>query len=189
MSMASVCCTGRIILILASFAAWRDIQTIISGFTMNGIIIAVCISDEKGVQKLNVGSARIIADHGIENDAHAGPWHRQVSILADESIEKMRRKGLDLTYGDFGENIVTQGINLLELGIGARIQLGDSVVGELTQIGKVCHDRCAIYQRTGDCIMPREGIFVKILTGGEVAVGDTVAVIAASPNNEPLSSG
>ena len=155
---------------------------------MKGKIVAVCISDEKGVQKTSVGSARLIVDHGIENDAHAGPWHRQVSILADESIEKMRKKGLDLSYGDFGENIVTQGINLLELGIGARIKLGGSVVGELTQIGKVCHDRCAIYHQTGDCIMPREGIFIRILSGGEIAVGDTVSVIAESPNKEPFPS-
>ncbi len=155
---------------------------------MSGRIVAVCISSEKGTQKTNVGSATITADYGIEGDAHAGPWHRQVSLLADESIEKMREKGLDLTYGDFGENIVTHGINLVELPVGTRLRLGNSVVGELTQIGKVCHDRCAIYYQAGDCIMPREGIFVKILTGGEVAVGDTVTVIAGTPKKKPLSS-
>ena len=105
---------------------------------MNGKIVAVCISDKKGIQKSSVGSADIIADHGIKDDAHAGPWHRQVSLLADESIEKMRQKGLDLTHGDFGENIVTQGIDLVSLPIGTRLNLGDSVVGEVTQIGKVC---------------------------------------------------
>jgi len=140
-------------------------------------ILAVCVSKEKGTQKENVGSARVRADHGIEGDAHSGPWHRQVSLLADESIEKMRQKGIALTYGDFGENIVTQGIDLLALGIGSTLKLGDSVVGEVSQIGKVCHDRCAIYHQVGDCIMPREGIFFKILTGGKISEGDQIEII------------
>jgi MOSC domain-containing protein YiiM len=144
---------------------------------MKGKILAVCISDEKGVQKSSVPSVRIIAGHGIDSDAHAGPWHRQVSLLADESIEKMRQKGLDLTYGDFGENIVTQGIDLVALPVGTRLKLGTSVTGEVTQIGKVCHDRCAIYYEAGDCIMPREGIFIKILTDGTVSPGDAVEVV------------
>ena len=140
-------------------------------------ILAVCVSKEKGTRKENVGSARVRADHGIEGDAHSGPWHRQVSLLADESIEKMRQKGIALTYGDFGENIVTQGIDLLALGIGSTLKLGDSVVGEVSQIGKVCHDRCAIYHQIGDCIMPREGIFIKILTGGKISEGDQIEII------------
>ena len=144
---------------------------------MKGRVLAVCISDEKGIQKTSVDSVEIVADHGINHDAHAGPWHRQVSLLADESIEKMRQKGLELTYGDFGENIVTQGIDLVSLPVGARLKLGDSVVGEVSQIGKVCHDRCAIYHQAGDCIMPREGIFIKILTDGTVSPGDTIEVV------------
>jgi len=144
---------------------------------MAGKILAVCVSKEKGTQKENVGSAQVRAEHGIEGDAHSGPWHRQVSLLADESIEKMRQKGIALTYGDFGENIVTQGINLLALGIGSTLKLGDSVVGEVSQIGKVCHDRCAIYHQTGDCIMPREGIFLKILSGGKIAAGDNIEIV------------
>lgn len=140
-------------------------------------ILAVCVSKEKGTQKDNIGSALVRADHGIEGDAHSGPWHRQVSLLADESIEKMRQKGIALTYGDFGENIVTQGIDLLAMGIGSTLKLGDSVVGEISQIGKVCHDRCAIYHKTGDCIMPREGIFIKILAGGKISEGDQIEII------------
>jgi MOSC domain-containing protein YiiM len=140
-------------------------------------ILAVCVSKEKGIQKDNIGSALVRADHGIEGDAHSGPWHRQVSLLADESIEKMRKKGIALTYGDFGENIVTQGIDLLSMGIGSTLKLGDSVVGEVSQIGKVCHDRCAIYHQTGDCIMPREGIFLKILAGGKISEGDQIEII------------
>jgi len=144
---------------------------------MKGTILAVCVSKEKGTQKENVGSGEIKANYGLEGDAHSGPWHRQVSLLANESIEKMRKLGLELGYGDFGENIVTQGIDLLTLGVGSQLRLGDSVIGEITQIGKVCHDRCAIYYKTGDCIMPREGIFIQILTGGKISVGDTVEVI------------
>lgn len=139
--------------------------------------MAVCVSKDKGTQKKNVGSAQVRANHGIEGDAHSGPWHRQVSLLADESIEKMRQKGIALTYGDFGENVVTRGIDLLSLGIGSTLKLGESVVGEVTQIGKVCHDRCAIYQQTGDCIMPREGIFLKILSGGKISAGDHIEIV------------
>ena len=150
---------------------------------MKGKILAVCVSKEKGTQKKNVGSGEVKANHGLEGDAHSGPWHRQVSLLANESIEKMRKLGLELGYGDFGENIVTQGIDLLTLGVGSQLRLGDSVIGEITQIGKVCHDRCAIYYKTGDCIMPREGIFIQILTGGKISVGDTVEVIQKIAGN------
>lgn len=148
---------------------------------MSGTIVAVCVSTEKGTQKENVNAVVIKPDYGIEGDAHAGPGRRQVSLLADESIEKMRSQGLELGFGDFGENIVTQGIDLLKLGVGSKLKLGDSVVGEVSQIGKVCHDRCAIYYKTGDCIMPREGIFLKILAGGKVSVGDTIEVIHHLP--------
>lgn len=145
---------------------------------MSGKIVAVCVSARKGTQKKNVGSAKVTAHHGIEEDAHAGSWHRQVSLLALESIEKMREKGLTLSFGDFGENIVTEGIDLPALPVGTRLYLGDSVVAKVTQIGKECHERCAIYYQAGDCIMPREGIFVEILSGGTLSVGDAIEVIA-----------
>lgn len=148
---------------------------------MAGKIVAVCVSDEKGTQKQNIVSAVLRADHGIEGDAHAGQWHRQVSLLADEAIETMRAQGLALTYGNFGENIVTQGIELQELGVGTTLKLGSTVTGEITQIGKVCHDRCAIYYQTGDCIMPRQGLFIRILTGGTVSVGDEIEVLHKVP--------
>jgi len=120
---------------------------------------------------------KIKADYGIEGDAHAGLEYRQVSLLAVESIAKMKERGLVLKYGDFGENIVTEGIDLLALPVGTRIKLGSSVIGEVTQIGKVCHQRCAIYYQAGDCIMPREGIFLKILVGGKISVGDKIEII------------
>lgn len=148
---------------------------------MAGKIIAVCVSDEKGTQKHSIDVAVLKPDHGIEGDAHAGSWHRQVSLLADEAIETMRAQGLALTYGNFGENIVTQGIDLRELGVGTMLKLGSTVTGEITQIGKVCHDRCAIYFQTGDCIMPREGLFLRILTEGTVSVGDEIEVLHKVP--------
>ena len=148
---------------------------------MKGKIAAVCTSTEKGTRKCDVGSVTITADYGIEGDAHAGPWHRQVSMLAAESIEAMRQKGLTLAPGDFGENIVTEGINLLELKVGSRLRLGASVVGEVTQIGKTCHQRCAIFYQAGDCIMPREGIFLRVLSGGKVTVGDDIEVLEDAP--------
>ena len=113
----------------------------------------------------------------IEGDAHAGNWHRQVSLLALESIEKMRALGLSVAPGSFAENITTRGLELFTLPIGTRLRLGNALV-EVTQIGKVCHSRCAIYQQVGDCVMPREGIFVKVLEGGPVAIGDGVEVLA-----------
>ncbi|HNR14134.1 MAG TPA: MOSC domain-containing protein [Thermodesulfobacteriota bacterium] len=148
---------------------------------MKGKIAAVCTSTKKGTQKCDVGSVTITTDYGIEGDAHAGPWHRQVSMLAAESIEAMRQKGLTLAPGDFGENIVTEGINLLELKVGSRLRLGASVVGEVTQIGKTCHQRCAIFYQAGDCIMPREGIFLRVLSGGKVTVGDDIEVLEDAP--------
>ncbi|MGQ9630437.1 MAG: MOSC domain-containing protein [bacterium] len=140
-----------------------------------GRVLAVCISSEKGVPKRNVGTAKLIEDFGIEGDAHAGKWHRQVSLLAKESIDKMRAKGLDVGFGDFAENITTEGIPLPDLPIGTKLRVGDALL-EVTQIGKVCHDRCAIYYRAGDCVMPREGIFVRVLRGGEIKVGDEICL-------------
>lgn len=140
-------------------------------------IVAINISEEKGVQKHEVPSAELRKNHGIVGDAHAGDWHRQVSLLADESIEKMRKMGLDLDPGAFAENIVTRGIILFELPVGTRLKLGDTALGEVTQIGKKCHTGCAIAQTAGKCIMPTEGIFVKILEDGQIFPGDTIEVL------------
>jgi MOSC domain-containing protein YiiM len=119
----------------------------------------------------------LIANHGLEGDAHAGSWHRQVSLLAMESITKMQAKGLQVGPGDFAENLTTEGIDLVSLPVGTKLRIGDRVLAEVTQIGKECHSRCAIYRQAGDCVMPREGIFVAILEGGPVQVGDRIEVI------------
>ena len=142
-----------------------------------GRIVAVCISENKGERKTNVGSGRLVENHGLLGDAHVGSWHRQVSMLAMESIQKMRDKGLEVGPGDFAENLTTEGIDLPALPIGTRLRIGERIRAVVTQIGKVCHDRCAIYYQAGDCVMPREGIFIRILEGGEVKVGDQIEVI------------
>jgi MOSC domain-containing protein YiiM len=140
-----------------------------------GAVVAISISSEKGVKKTPVESAALIIDHGIEGDAHAGDWHRQISLLGEESIEKMKASGLDVGYGDFAENITTKGLVLYEIPIGAKMRIGKCRV-EITQIGKECHDRCAIYKAAGDCVMPREGIFARVLNGGEIKKGDEILV-------------
>jgi len=142
-----------------------------------GKIVAVCISEKKGMRKKNVGAGELVPDFGLAGDAHGGPWHRQVSLLALESIEKMRQLGLEVGPGDFAENLTTEGIDLLSLPVGTRLRLGLQAVAEVTQIGKECHTRCAIYYQAGDCVMPKEGIFVKILSGGSIKVGDPVEVL------------
>jgi MOSC domain-containing protein YiiM len=144
--------------------------------TQAGRVLAVCTSKSKGTRKRNVHRGELRPDWGIVGDAHAANWHRQVSLLAWESIEKMRALGLNVSEGSFAENITTEGLSLVDLPIGTRLRLGEALV-EVTQIGKVCHDRCAIYYQAGDCVMPREGIFVKVRDGGQVAVGDTIEVI------------
>lgn len=141
-----------------------------------GKIVAVCTSLHKGERKKNIGSAKIIENYGIKDDAHAGPWHRQISLLAKESIDKMVAKGLDVGYGDFAENLTTEGIDLVSLPIGTKLKVGETLL-EVTQIGKKCHSKCRIFQLAGDCIMPREGIFVKVLKGGTVSVGDNIEVV------------
>lgn len=145
---------------------------------ISGKIVAVCTSEKKGMRKKNAGEGVLAPDHGLLGDAHAGEWHRQVSLLALESIEKMRQKGLDVNPGDFAENLTTEGIILTELPVGTRLGIGPEAEGEVTQIGKVCHDRCAIFYQAGDCVMPREGIFIKVLKGGPVRVGDNIQVIS-----------
>jgi MOSC domain-containing protein YiiM len=142
-----------------------------------GKIISVNISESTGEKKHNILRAELQKDFGMKGDAHAGMEIRQVSLLAKESIDKIRAKGLEVQPGDFAENLTTQGIILHELPLGTRFNVGDSVVLELSQIGKVCHDRCAIYHQVGDCVMPREGVFVKVIVGGEVKVGDTITIL------------
>lgn len=131
----------------------------------------------KGVRKKNVGQGFLLEEFGLLDDAHGGPWHRQVSLLAMESIEKMRDKGQDVHPGDFAENLTTQGIDLVSLPVGTKIKIGEGALGEVTQIGKECYQRCAIYYQAGDCVMPREGIFIRVLKGGKVKTGDTVTAL------------
>ena len=143
---------------------------------MQGKIVAVSTSENKGERKKNVGEATLLVGLGLEGDAHAGFQHRQVSLLALESIEKMRQKGLDVHPGDFAENLTTEGINLPVLPIGTKLKIGD-VLMEVSQIGKECHNRCSIYYQAGDCVMPKEGIFAIVVTGGRIAKGDILEVI------------
>jgi MOSC domain-containing protein YiiM len=139
-------------------------------------VLAVCISEKKGERKKPVEAVELREDHGIVGDAHAGDWHRQVSLLAQESIDKMRALGLDVSAGDFAENITTVGIDLVSLPIGSRLQIGEALL-EVTQIGKECHTRCAIFYQAGDCVMPKEGIFVKVLVGAAIRPGDEIKTL------------
>ncbi len=158
-------------------------------------VAAVCVSKRKGTPKRDIGRGVLVAGHGLEGDAHAGEWHRQVSLLGVESVEKMRARGLDLEPGAFGENLLVDGIDLLSLPLGVLLAVlpaappaegpgpdgpAEPALLELTQIGKECHDRCAIYHAVGDCVMPREGVFVRVLRGGPVAVGDRVEVLTGA---------
>jgi cyclic pyranopterin phosphate synthase len=143
---------------------------------MNARIKAISVSRQKGQKKNNVSSALLKQNFGVIGDAHAGS-EREVSLLAEESIEKMRQRGLDVNAGDFAENITTEGIDLLDLEIGTKIKIGKGVVLEVTHIGKVCHSRCNIYYQAGDCIMPKEGIFAKIIKGGEIKPGDRICIL------------
>lgn len=140
-------------------------------------IISVNISPRKTVRKKPVEEAQVIENHGLEGDAHTGEWHRQVSLLAMESIQKMIDKGLSVGPGDFAENLTTEGINLISLPIGKKLKVGNEILLEVTQIGKECHTKCAIFYQAGDCVMPREGIFTKVLGGGIVKPGDEIEVL------------
>jgi MOSC domain-containing protein YiiM len=141
-------------------------------------VLSVNTSDRKGVAKTPQPAIELAVEHGVAGDAHAGPWHRQVSLLAMESIERMREKGADVSPGAFGENVTTSGIVVHELPVGSQLRIGPALV-EVTQIGKECHDRCAIFHAVGDCVMPREGIFVRVLEGGRIAPGDTIELLGA----------
>jgi MOSC domain-containing protein YiiM len=153
-----------------------------------GRVVAVSVSDRKGIKKHNTDAGRLIENFGLAGDAHAGDWHRQVSLLGVESIAKIRAKGLDVAPGDFAENITTAGIILWELPLGTRLKLGDQVLAEVTQIGKQCHNRCAIFHQVGDCVMPREGIFARVIKGGRVRPGDAIVVCVpetVAPDGNP----
>ena len=140
-----------------------------------GQVMAVCISEKKGTQKKNVNTATFVEDWGIQGDAHAGKWHRQVSLLSYDKIEEFRARGADVENGAFGENLVVQGIDFRSLPVGTRLCCGD-VVLEITQIGKECHHGCQIFQKMGECIMPREGVFAKVIRGGSINTGDEMQV-------------
>ena len=145
------------------------------------VIRAICISDQKGTQKYRIPEGTFTEDYGIEGDAHVGKWHRQVSLLSAEKIQEFRDKGVQVEYGAFGENLVVEGCDLRSLPVGTRFAIGE-VLLEMTQIGKECHDHCAIYNVTGDCIMPREGVFAKVLHGGKVREGDELDVKLPAPD-------
>ncbi len=177
---------------------------VVEGLTAVGHVVAVCISEKKGMRKKNIGLGRLVEEHGLEGDAHAGPWHRQVSLLALESVEKMRAAGLNVGPGAFAENLTVVGIDLPALPIGTRVVVGDGAAGdgaagedgaaggpllEVTQIGKECHTHCAIYEQAGDCVMPREGIFVRVLRGGPIKVGDRLKVLSQSAESSGAGAG
>ena len=140
-------------------------------------ILSVNISEKKGEKKHNISACRALTEQGLENDAHLGMAIRQISMLASESIEKIRQKGLNVNHGDFAENLTTQGIELYTLPLGTKIEVGSDVLLEVTQIGKTCLAPCAIYHAVGDCVMPKEGIFVRVLAEGMIAVGDEITVV------------
>lgn len=155
------------------------LRTANDAYSGSARIVSINTSAHKGTRKTPVadGHDTVIKQFGLASDAHAGHWHRQVSFLAAESINTARTRGLDVCEGDFGENFTTQGINLLSLPLGTQLKLGSEVLVEISQIGKVCHTRCAIYYLAGDCIFPHEGIFGVVLQGGEVHIGDGIQMV------------
>ncbi|MBN2223937.1 MAG: MOSC domain-containing protein [Deltaproteobacteria bacterium] len=152
--------------------------------SQSGRIISVNVSEKTGMQKEPVASGELVKEHGIRNDSHAGPYHRQISLLAQESINKMKAKGADVVPGSFAENLTTEGIDLPSLPVGTIIRTSGGATLEVTQIGKVCHNDCAVFAAIGDCVMPREGIFVKVLEGGTISPGDTITVAEGGPNDD-----
>ena len=148
------------------------------GRAMRGRILAVCLSARKGTVKRPVTQARLVAERGLAGDAHAGPGERQVSLLAQESVDLLRDRLPDLAPGDFGENLTTAGLRLAGLPVGARLRAGPRALLEITRIGKECHHGCAIYRQIGDCVMPREGVFARVVRGGTVRQGDALILLA-----------
>jgi MOSC domain-containing protein YiiM len=141
-------------------------------------IVSIAISEKKGTRKKQISEAFLKKEHGLEGDAHAGAWHRQVSFLASESIDEARDRGLDVTFGDFAENIATRGVDWKNIPIGTRLKVGEKALVEITQIGKECHNKCAIYYLAGDCIMPREGVFARVLQEGKIQQGDLISILS-----------
>jgi len=151
-------------------------------------IETIAISKKKGTRKSCVEQALLVKDHGIQGDAHAGDWHRQISLLASESIDKMRKQGLDVTFGDFAENIASSGIDWPTLPVGTRVKLGDNCLVEISQIGKECVKKCAIFYKAGDCIMPREGVFASVIEGGTINSGDKIEILPNTSEQKEVIS-
>jgi len=149
-----------------------------------GVLRSINRSDDKGTRKTPIPEASLLQGLGLAGDAHAGPWHRMVSLLAMESIAKMRSTGLDVGPGDFAENLTTEGIVLVDLPPGSVLRIGESAVVRVTQIGKECHDRCAIYDQAGDCVMPREGIFAEVVREGVIRPGDRILLVEEGSGGE-----
>lgn len=147
-----------------------------------GKIMAVCISEKRGTQKKNIEKVRLIENFGLEGDAHGGNWHRQVSLLPYEKVRAFEEKGISVEDGAFGENLLVEGFDFKTLPVGTRFRCGD-VLLEMTQIGKECHSHCEIYQAVGDCIMPREGVFARVLHGGEIQIGDEMEIVPSSDSD------
>ena len=147
------------------------------------VLRAICVSEQKGTEKRPVPAAELLADWGIGGDAHAGPWHRQVSLLGLGEIEAFRARGAEAPFGAFGENLIVDGLRMRDLPVGTRLQVGDALL-EITQIGKKCHSHCRIYETMGDCIMPREGVFSRVLRGAVIRAGDAVKVLPEEKGSE-----
>ena len=151
------------------------------GLGMSGILRGICISEKKGTKKKEVKEAYLKEDWGLEGDAHAGRWHRQVSLLSLDKINAFRDKGAEVVFGDFGENLIVEGFDFRSMPVGTRFRIGEALL-EMSQIGKECHSHCAIYQTMGDCIMPKEGVFAVVKEPGVIRVGDTVKCLGTDPN-------
>lgn len=151
-----------------------------------GVLKGICVSKKRGTKKVEVVEAMLVENYGIEGDAHAGNWHRQVSLLSLEKIEAFREKGAQVSFGDFGENLIIDGFDFRSLPVGTIFTIGDAVL-KMTQIGKECHTHCQIYQTMGECIMPREGVFAVVLKGGQIRNGDTVEMVPV-PSDAPLTA-
>ena len=147
-----------------------------------GKIMAVCISEKRGTQKKNIEKVRLIENFGLEGDAHGGNWHRQVSLLSYEKVRAFEEKGISVEDGAFGENLLVEGFDFKSLPVGPRFRCGE-VLLEMTQIGKECHSHCEIYQAVGDCIMPREGVFARVLHGGMIQIGDELEIVPSSDSD------